>query len=156
MRFATSGFAAVGLVLAVASFSAGWAAAQEAAVLVLTDGQLLRTVSTNEAALDSQLAASAVEIRGIAKKILRTETGDYVLQFLPDNQTDNFVRLEINFEFPKSERDRLGAMNLPAEVTIRGTMKQSTWAPRYDNHRYYKMVVRDSQILAREPVWDLR
>lgn len=151
MRFAT-----LSLVLAVVSISAGWASAQEAVGLVLTDGQLLRTVSTNEAALDSQLAASAVEIRGIAKKILRTETGDYVLQFLPDNQTDNFVRLEINFEFPKSERDRLGAMNLPAEVTIRGTMKQSVWAPRYDNHRYYKMVVRDSQILAREPVWDLR
>lgn len=156
MRFATSGFATLSLVVAMVVGSANWAVAQDAAEIKLTDGQLLRTVSTNEAALDSQLAASAVEIRGIAKKILRTDTGDYVLQFLPDNQSDNFVRLEINFEFPKSERDRLGAMNLPAELTIRGTMKQSTWAPRYDNHRYYKMVVRDSQILAREPVWDLR
>lgn len=147
---------AIGLVLAAALGSAGWAAAQEAAGMKLTDGQLLRTVQSNEAAIYSQLAASAVEIRGIAKKIVRTETGDYVLQFLPDNQTDNFVRLEINFEFSKTERDRLGSFNLPMELTIRGTVKQSVWAPRYDNHRYYKMVVRDSEIVAREPVWDLR
>lgn len=148
------------LVLGLASVMAvaGWAAGQEPApaALGVTAGQLLNAVSTNEAALDRQLAASAVEVRGIAKKIYRTETGDYVLQFLPDNTTDNFVRLEINFEFPKAERDQLGSLNLPAELTIRGTMKQSVWAPRYDNHRYYKMVIKDSQILATQPVWDLR
>jgi tRNA_anti-like len=138
--------------------AAAWASGQDPApaVLGVTAGQLLNAVSTNEAALDRQLAASSIEVRGIAKKIFKTETGDYVLQFLPDNTSDNFVRLEINFEFPKAERDQLGSLNLPAELTIRGTMKQSVWAPRYDNHRYYKMVIKDSQILANVPVWDLR
>jgi hypothetical protein len=143
---------AMGLVAMIAA--ANGAAAQDA--IRLTDGQLLRTVSTNEAALDVHQAATAVEIRGIAKKIYRTETGDYVLQFLPDNQTDNFVRLEINFEFSKQDRDALGALTLPAELTIRGAVKQSNWQPKYDNHRYYQLVVRDSRILATQPVWDLR
>jgi hypothetical protein len=137
---------------------AGWAAGQDPApaVLGVTAGQLFNSVASNEAALDRQLAASTIEVRGIAKKIYKTETGDYVLQFLPDNTTDNFLRLEINFEFPAQDRDLLGSLNLPAELTIRGKMKQSVWTPRYDNHRYYKMVIANSQIMATQPVWDLR
>lgn len=144
--------------LVVSAVATGWVTAQDPApaALGVTAGQLMTAVSSNEAALDRHLAASAVEVRGIAKKIYRTETGDYVLQFLPDNTSDNFVRLEINFEFPKSERDRLGSLSLPAELTIRGTMKESVWAPRYDNHRYHKIVLRDSQIVAKQAVWDLR
>lgn len=142
----------VGLMAMIAI--ANGAAVQEA--IRLTDGQLLRTVSTNEAALDLHQAATSVEVRGIAKKIYRTETGDYVLQFLPDSLSDNFVRLEINFEFSKQDRELLGNLNLPAELTIRGAVKQSHWQPRYDNHRYYQLVIRDSQILSTPTVWDLR
>lgn len=144
----------IGVALLAVIAAANGTAAQDA--IRLTDGQLLKTVSTNEAALDLHQAASAVEIRGIAKKIYRTETGDYVLQFLPENQSDNFVRLEINCEFSKQDRDVLGALNLPAELTIRGAVKQSQWTPRYDNHRYYQLVIRDSRILATQPIWDLR
>lgn len=144
----------IGLGLVAMIAAANGAAAQEA--IRLTDGQLLKTVSTNEAALDLHQLASAVEIRGIAKKIYRTETGDYVLQFLPDSQSDNFFRLEINFEFSKQDREQLGVLNLPAELTIRGAVKQSQWQPRYDNHRNYQLVIRDSQILATQPIWDLR
>jgi hypothetical protein len=144
----------IGLGLMAMIAAANGAAAQDA--IRLTDGQLLKTVATNEAALDLHQLASAVEIRGIAKKIYRTETGDYVLQFMPDNHSDNFFRLEINFEFSKQDREQLGKLNLPAELTIRGAVKQSQWQPRYDNHRNYQLVIRDSQILATQPIWDLR
>ena len=115
---------------------------------VTTDNELLVTVSNNEAALDSQAAARVIEIHGIAKKILRTDSGDYVLQFAPDNRSDNFVRLHINCEFGRDQRDALGSIRLPAGITIRGAVKESQWKPRYDNHRYYEMVIRDSQITA--------
>lgn len=144
MRTLTLGTALVGL-LALA----GVIVAQEGPELVVTtDNDLLRTVSTNEAALDSQLAARSVEIRGIAKRIIRTETGDYVLQFAPDSLSDNFVRLHVNCEFGKDQRDALGNLQLPAAVTIRGAVKASLWEPRYDNHKYYKVVIRDAQVTA--------
>lgn len=119
-------------------------------VVLTTDNELLNAVSTNEAALDSQFAAKSIEIRGIAKRIMRTETGDYILQFEPNSLTDNFVRLHVNCEFPKDQRDALGELRLPAAVTIRGAVKASLWEPRYDNHRYYKMVIGGSQITAVE------
>lgn len=142
MRSLTLGIACVGLVVV-----AGSSFAQEGPEAILTtDNELLRTVSTNEAALDSQLAAKSIEIRGIAKRIIRTETGDYVLQFAPDSLSDNFVRLHVNCEFGKDQRDALGALSLPAAVTIRGAVKASLWEPRYDNHKYYKLVIAGSQI----------
>jgi hypothetical protein len=132
---------------------ASWGTAQEGPEVILaTDNELLTTVASNEAAIDSQLAAKAIEIRGIAKKIMRTETGDYVLQFSPDSLSDNFVRLHINCEFGREQRDALGALKLPAALTIRGVVKQSLWEPRYDNHKYYKMVVGGSQITAEHSI----
>jgi hypothetical protein len=117
-------------------------------VIATTDNELLNTVTTNEAALDSQFAARSIEIHGIAKRILRTETGGYILQFEPNSLSDNFVRLHVNCEFPREQRDALGELRLPAAVTIRGAVKASLWEPRYDNHRYYKMVVGGSEITA--------
>lgn len=120
-------------------------------LILTTDGALLVTVANNEAAIDSQLAAKAIEIRGIAKKITRTETG-YVLQFSPNNLSDNFVRLYIDCEFPADQRDALGNISLPAGVTIRGAVKESKWTPRYDNHRHYTVTIRDSQLTAVYPL----
>ncbi|WP_254508047.1 hypothetical protein [Anatilimnocola floriformis] len=137
--------------LVVLAAMASVALGQTPELILTTDSALLSTVTNNEAAVDSQLAARAIEIRGIAKKIVRTESG-YVLQFAPDSMTDNFVRLQIDCEFPADQRDALGNISLPAAVTIRGAVKASLWTPRYDNHKYYKVVIRDSQLTASAPL----
>ncbi len=150
--------------LVFAGVLAGWMASVNLAAaqapppetLSVTAADLRKSVANNEAALDSQLASRLIEIRGTAEKIIRTETGDYVLQFLPDLPTDNFVRLQINFEFPRQDRDTLGNLKLPVNLTIRGTMKHSNWQPKYDNHRHYNMVIRNSQIIEAHPTTDFR
>ena len=142
MRSLTLGCALAGLLV-----GGGLVRAQNGPeVIVTTDSELLNTVTTNEAALDSQFAAKSIEIHGIARRIIRTESGDYILQFEPNSLSDNFVRLHVNCEFPKEQRDALGELRLPAAVTIRGAVKSSLWEPRFDNHKYYKMVIGSSQI----------
>ena len=125
-------------------------------LIATTDGALLTSVTTNEATIDSQLAAKSIEIRGIAKKILRVEGGGYIVQFAPNSMSDNFVRLHIDCEFAADQRDMLGGISLPADVTIRGAVKESKWTPRYDNHRHYTVVIRDSAITAANPLPLLR
>lgn len=121
-----------------------------AQTILTTPAEVQATVTANEAALDRQLAHGAIEIRGIAKRILRSETG-YTLQFLPDNDTDNFVRVEINCEFLPTERDALGALRMPALLAVRGNVKASGWTPRYDNHKYYTLVVKDCSFAVINP-----
>ncbi len=149
-----SGFA-IGLVLASVMAGADPVAAKPAMISVTADS-LLKTVTTNEAAVDDQLATKSMEIRGTATRINRTETGDYVLQFVPDHSSENFVRLHIDFEFRKEDRAVLANLKLPADVTIRGTIKHSSWQTVYDNHRHYKMVIKESQLMTVHPEKDFK
>lgn len=152
-----SGFA-LGLVLAGAMVGAEPAAAQpeKVAAVVTTADALLNTVTLNEAATDEQMGAKSMEIRGTAKRINRTESGSYVLQFLPDHSSENFVRLHIDFEFKAEDRAVLAALKLPAEVSIRGSVKQSGWQTVYDNHRHYKLLIKDSTLTTVHPIKDFK
>lgn len=149
-----SGFA-WGLVLAGALAGADPVAADPARLSISSD-DLRRMVTFNEAAVDQQVALKPIEIRGTAKRINRTETGSYVLQFLPEHSSENFVLLHVDFEFAKESREALSNLKLPADVTIRGTVRKSDWMTVYDNHRHYKIVVKGSEIGVIHPEKNIR